>query len=476
LKKQLFFCYIILVPLLVSFALIHYAVTGVLDALVICFLVCYTATTIKAMYYYGNFSLYAIYLYTSFFFVYSRVFFDFIDYKSFLQISFPVQHIFNTHTGLVFLLVSLLSYYVIDIVFSLNRSGRQPVNNLHSNIKLQHIGIFLMCISMPPLIYKGYIRLLFVKEHGYLSVYNGMLDDLELPLWTRGTGTIFVLGYMLFVMGYPREKRFVFLSVVFLLNSALNGMKGTRSSFLLDLVTVFYFYVALYNKKIKFKNMVLLLTGIVMFGSIVGHTRENTGINEKIGNLIKGFFYDQGTTIAVPLARIDSDGDIKYRHYPFIFSPMINPFLDLYYGDKVNLKIKLKKYHYFGTITIHKYAPELYYKGMGLGGSVLMEMYDCGGVSGIVFWSALLAWIISSVELNLKKTYLNIPLFWFIVLSVAYLPRYYFFGIIERTHHILLPFIFLFFLKLIIWPKNLLSAVRQPLPHRTNETHTFPYG
>lgn len=449
--------YIIVMLLLGSLAVLVYILNGNLLVLTGFFIFFYAVSIIKAIYFFGSLSIYSIYLYTSFFFVYSRLFFDIIGYRSFLVIGFPKEYSFSERTGSIFIISSFVSFFVIDIIYSSKSSpGGVYANNLIKLPSLRNAGIALMCIAFPALLYKLYLQLLFVKANGYLSIYNGELDKLALPAWSRGTGTLFVIGYMLFLASYPPHGYFLIVSAVYLFNALFGSLKGTRSGFLIELIAVIYFYTKFYNKKIKIGRMFFLFGGIILFSVILGYSRANMKFSASAGDVLKGFFYGQGNTIGVPLYLMEAGNRIKYKRFPFIFTSVLEPAFNIIYKDSPTRQIKLEKYSSLPVIATHAISPSMYYAGNGLGGSVLAEMYDFGGIIGVIIWSSLLAVLMLQLEKSMFRKNLYIPFCFFFMSTLIYLPRYHFFGFVEKLHHLILFWLLLALLVFLSYPKKII--------------------
>ena len=459
--KQIIYFYIVFLPFLFFSSMTIFMFYNDISILIFSFLIFYLLLIVKSVKLNGILSIYSIYLYTSFFFIYSRLLFDLIGYESFLLIGFPVRYTFTKNTGVVFILISFLSFYICDVVFSLKTIRKKTeINNSFKNIKnLEKIGIIMMLLMAPAVLYEIYLKLLFVREYGYLSIYTGELDNLVFPLWTRGTGTLFIVGYMLFITAYPQQKLFIKISFFYLFILFFDTLGGGRLTFLVALVSVIYFYYRFYDqnkgKKIKLKKIIMLFVGIVVFSVLIGNHRVNarTVVSTE---LIKSFFHGQGNTIGVPLFVIENRGHIEYRHFPFVFSNLIYPFFELRYGRNASLQTRLEYFNSLGRISVYQLHSEAYFRGAGLGGSFLAEMYDFYGVVGVIIWSSIFGLILSFFEKKKTIRQYTLPIYFFLSKTIIILPRNNFFEFVHRIHHLFIFIAVFYIIDFFIYPKVLL--------------------
>ncbi|AEF85048.1 putative membrane protein [Treponema primitia ZAS-2] len=430
--------------------------------IIMAFLFFYFITLIKAIYIFGIFSLYPIYLYTSFFFVYTRLYFHVIGYRSFLDSNTVVgRHIFNNSVGIIFICIIFLSHYIIDIFYTCSFRKINIKNELIYLPKIESCGLFLMILFSPAIIYKLYLQFLYVSENGYVSMYLYGFKNISYPFWTKGSGTFFLLGYLLILFSYPAKKIFIFASIIYFIYALTGSLKGSRGTLLVPLVAIIFFYYKLYHSKISFKMIMVVLIFFVLFSIGLGKYRGSYGknkINASIQyGMINSFFYGQGSTIDVPLGLISESKRIeKYRHFPFIFSALLKPIFFQLYPDNGSerLMITLEKYNNMPAIVTYILSPKIYLTGQGLGGSVIAEMYDCGKFVGIIAWSLILGFIIKIVDKILVLRNRYIPFCWFLVNSVIGMPRDYFFSFSNAIPYMIIIFVIINLVNIIFSSKQ----------------------
>jgi hypothetical protein len=141
------------------------------------------------------------------------------------------------------------------------------------------------------------------------------------------------------------------------------------------------------------------------------------------------FLYGQGVSILLPLLIIEDGDKLVYHPFPFIFSPIFSKYFNIVYPTKGQTMIRVKQHNGINDVMTYRWSQDAYLRGNGLGGSFLGEMYDCGGVFGIIIWSIIAALSFRLIDRFLLKNMLTVIVFWFFIQSVAFLPRNRFFQV-----------------------------------------------
>lgn len=84
---------------------------------------------------------------------------------------------------------------------------------------------------------------------------------------------------------------------------------------------------------------------------------------------------EQSRSRVVPM--VVMEGDLQYRHYPFVFSPLLRPYYSLEYGNGQTEEIAQNTNDISNVIMYHL-SKTLYLQGFGYGGAFLAEAYDFG--------------------------------------------------------------------------------------------------
>jgi hypothetical protein len=199
----------------------------------------------------------------------------------------------------------------------------------------------------------------------------------------------------------------------------------------------------------------LFFAAILGISIYLGHVRQETK-NTIIGDIVIQSFYGQTHTMVLPLTIIEMSDKLRHHPYPFIFSPLFEPFLRIIFPyDKPDSPILEEKYNSLAVVASNYYYSNAFTTGASLGGSFLAEMYDCGWAVGVIIWSIILAWVMSSIEKNFLRKNIYIPLLWVLVFDIVYLSRSIFFGFILEMMYIVFAMILLVFINVIFYPKKI---------------------
>jgi hypothetical protein len=452
-KRQITVFYMFFMPFLFLASLFLGNITGReinFFPVLVCFLFFYMFTTLKAIYYYGVLSLYPIYLYTAFFFIYSRFYFHLTGYESFLTINFPVTHYFSDKVGVIFISAVFISHYIMDCVIYFRPLTTGNSNKIRPSPLIGQWGTGFMLFAFPVAVYKLYLGLLYVKQYGYLAIYSGQYPEINMPIWTRGSGTIFLIGYLMVLCSYPPRKKYILASVFFLVYLLIGSLRGGRGEFITYIVAIIYIYHKFYHKKISLYKTITVFLFIIAFSIMIGTSRETRWDNGSVmraGDLLIQFFYGQGTSIGSPLTAIEASGQFENHSFPFIFSPLVYPFLSILYPNKGQTQILLEKYNDLGSISTHYLSPAAYFYGYGIGRTFIAEMYDFGGFLGIVFWSIMLALLILKTEKNFLRNRWCIIFYFGVIKTIIYLPRNVFFVFTQMLPYLVVIILMVGFMR-----------------------------
>jgi oligosaccharide repeat unit polymerase len=326
----------------------------------------------------------------------------------------------------------------MDITYSFSFFRKKKVTReiKHNNI-LQTIGLILMLVVFPAVLYKFYIQFMYIRSHGYSALFRGdLFENVSMPIWTYGSISLFTLGYLLIFVSRPSKKIFLLTSVLYLWGILFDSLKGQRAMFLVSIITIIYFYKKLYpGKKLSVKLIVSLFLFIVSFSIFMANFRTNTKLSKiDIKTLVFDLFYWQGVSIVVPLITIEDGDAFKDHPYPFIFSPLFYRYYQFVYPTTGQSMTRLKQYNGIHDIVSYKWTPKGYLNGVGFGSAFLAEMYDCWGMLGIIFWSAIAALLFNIIERFLLRNVVCVVIFWSLIKSIIFLPRNRFFGSFFDPH------------------------------------------
>lgn len=433
-KKSALSLYVALTPLVFLIGTFFYVLTGSLIPVMCSFLIAYGVTVIFTIAYFGGLSIYAIFLYTSAFFIYDCFVFTIFSDKNFLIQHFPKNYAFDAEVGFTFLVASFLCIYTMHITYCFVKKRKvRKFCTEAKTIAIQKIGKGLMFIAIVPVFTKLIIQIKYVVANGYLSIFTGALAELRYPFWTTGAFSIFNTGYYLFLAGNPTRKGFFRWSVLFFAVAISISLKGQRGPVLAVLVFLAYWYTKKYEIKIK-PRYILYLAVFILFVVIgMGQIRNGYGSKKKINSklqtltLASDALYSQTNSKAVPMLVIR--GDLKWHRYPFIFSPIMYRVNTLLHPTAGQTEDYLQYYNDISSVTMANISKSAYARGSGYGGAFLAESYDCGKFIGVIGWSLLLALFMAFCDFSdLKLSAKLIVIIAFILKDIATLPRGRMFG------------------------------------------------
>lgn len=443
--------YLIGMPLIFIFSLFDYVRTDSLNPLMLGFLLVYGITVLYVIRYYGMLSLYAIYLYTSAFFLYDCFVFSLFSDKNFLLQTFPIRLYISEKSGAIFIMACFVTVYVTHLAYCLipKTKYKQKRENYSfgTNKSLEKTGIALMLIFIIPVMYKIYMQLNFVKTNGYTSIFDGSMSDIHYPFWCAGSFIFFIGGYVTFFTSRPPKKLFIPFTLLFLLVYGFNSLKGQRGPIISAILVVIYLFSKQYNIKIKIKHLVLILFTVISLVVVLNNVRTSYGKDNKNKTIVDGKFveeiiYGQTTSRIVPLLIIDRK--LEYHPYPFVFSPLLMPYYAIAYPSSGQDKISAEHHNNISQVTTYNLSKRSHLNGNGLGGAFLAEAYDCGGFAGVILWSIILAIILVQFDFALDVISLKFrPFLFFYLLTIPTLSRSRLFGFMYDLNKIIFVYMVL---------------------------------
>ena len=159
-----------------------------------------------------------------------------------------------------------------------------------------------------------------ILQAGYEAYYTGILKSVEYPWFTKGSGTIMTIGFLIFLISIPTKKKFLTVSSIYLMVKLLDSFKGARAIFLTQLLFIMWYYTKVYGIKIKIKTMAKLIGFIMIFSQILVSIRSKKIFSLDLINGIYNFLFSQGVSYLVLGYTIDLKSKITgLGNYPYIF-------------------------------------------------------------------------------------------------------------------------------------------------------------
>ncbi len=382
---------------------------------------------------YGAFSLYSLFLYTMFIFVYARIFLDITGLTKWYWANKWMDFYFPLNTQyeiLNLLLVSLLFIHLGFLLAEKRITKKMPI--VAPNERLEKISLFFFCCAIPGTFTKYLIELKTILTQGYLALFDGTLSTISYPFWTAGSGTLLISSYATFLASRPTKKKFWIISIIFFSICTLNMIKGSRSKLFVPFLFLLWYYNEFYlTKKIHFYKIFLIVGISIVISQLMLFNRDS-GLTVDISTLWSLFFMQQGVSLLVLGYMVYFKSSFINHGLPYIFSPLL--FWESGYGqtaETINLTHRLAyKLTYF-------ISSEAFLKGEGLGASFLGEFYDLGYVA-FVLMSCLLGYIIFSFTKYSKTHRPLLALSLVVVQTIVYMPRNTFLPLLEEILSVIL--------------------------------------
>lgn len=438
--------YLSIMPILLFIGILCYNFSETIEPLIFVFALLYVITLIYTVLCFGWLSLYAIFLYTSCFFLFTNVFLTGIDSKhyNFLQATFPMRYMFDIDIGIKFIISAYIMIFVTHCSYCvLPRRKRNKSNIIETDLNWINIGIIIMLFAFLPVLYKFYLQLDFVSKHGYESIFTGKMKDIDYPIWTTGSFILFSVGYVLLISGNPNKKKFIIFSFLYFLVLLADSLKGQRGPVLGLSVSIIYLLKKIYKQKFHFRTIILMSSVIIILIVGIGIKRDFYGKNKKptnsviSTNAVLNTLARQSSSNVVPMLIIK--GQLSYHPYPFVFSPLLQPFVNHIYPSNGQDEIAATKHNNISHVTMYNVSRSAYLAGSGYGGAFLAEAYDCGGILGVFFWSVILANLLKFFDYSFVFISKKLkPFFLCVLFKIPMMPRQRLFGFFYDYFYIII--------------------------------------
>lgn len=337
------------------------------------------------------FSLYQLFLFTGFFFVYSRVFLDVIGFRPLYVFNFWGPETgylteLNAKIVVITLIVFLLSTSLAEMIYLIYDKQSEIKRNYyfhkHVHLKvlnlLQSVYYLLILLS----IVKGIIIIQQVAVNGYTWLFDGGIQSYAFPIFLRvQTLTVAVFSLLLY---YKRDKKSVLqnsiLLMIFLGVRMFSGQRG---------VTILYFLLLLwiystYYKKIKFLHAGILCVIVwVIIQFISAYRAGRTSINLQIFSVLYSF----SVSIMVLGGVIQFESSFT-NQFPFVIGYFVD-YLTKIFNPLMRLGQNMERLvygNYLGDHLAYILSPQRYLAGNGTGTSIIAELYEFVSGNQLLFF------------------------------------------------------------------------------------------
>lgn len=269
--------------------------------------------------------LFTFYLAFFFLFLLSLPFFDLIGLidinKKYLFV--PVNLNSDIYIKVYTFSSQILAASFLGVIFSYSSPKKKEFTLPHKTYLLNG-GIIIFIIALPGILTKYYLQMKVILQQGYLSIYNGSLQNIDYPIICKGAGTLLIIGYCIFISSNPTRKQFILITTIFIVTQIFNGLKGQRSVLMFPLVFITWYYMKFFTTRIRLKKVFLLIISIAVVAQgilMIRHKKDLFSHKESFTEkYITDFFVQQGVTFFIQPYMMYFD--IKNESYPYILAPL----------------------------------------------------------------------------------------------------------------------------------------------------------
>ncbi len=357
-----------------------------------------------------------LFLFSVFFFLTPRIFLDVLGYEPFNATVFYSSYHFSFYTS--FKILININIAIISFLLGSNfeRITIKKNKEVDENLNLLKIGKRLFIIGFPIVLYKLIVTIYILATEGYRALNLGNVsvpDSFIISLFS----ICCFFGYFIFLISKPDKKQniLIIVSTLFLfLVLIADGRRGPAFSFIL-VVLWFVFY----SRGIKLNLRKIITYGVfgLSIAIIMGYFRNSKEITSESFDFTL-FFYSQGVSIQVIGYTIDFVDQLNYN-FVDLFGNIRRYFDVNFFGsNSSNVFIsRAREYKIFSNYISDTVNRDLYYRGLGIGGSYIAQLYAVAGeigqlLGGVFIGFSFTRWI--NVALNSK--------FWGKVILLLYLP------------------------------------------------------
>jgi O-antigen polysaccharide polymerase Wzy len=267
-------------------------------------------------------------------------------------------------------------------------------NNLPFDPRMYQIGIILLILTLPPIIFDLIDQFLLVRSQGYSFFYTSGFQDRASRIPAIGLiRTVNSLAFYMLFASKPSARRFWIISIFFLLVAALDSLKGARSTLIVPVSFIVWHAAVYYGLRIKIGRSFLLVGGAVTFLILMAISRSSDGSE---GFAVTNFLVYGLSKAQYSLALVlDNYQNVDVRAI-FAFEPVIFPIRYMIQGSDIvgqsetTALLRLDLNHTFSS----QLNLGAYLSGAGIGSSFVAEALQFGPLIMLAF---LLLWFLFNV-------------------------------------------------------------------------------
>jgi oligosaccharide repeat unit polymerase len=357
-------------------------------------------------------------------------------------------HIFNA------LIIALIGFLIANILNTEEKDIKIKYNIIKDYPKYyEYIFMFGYLLTIVASLYVNYSKFKYTLAYGYFEYFVSYKKNVTGIMFIMEVAAEINFFFFAFYLSFTKKIN-IFIIILFIFDSIFSSFYGSRSNFVLNILTLLWYYFFV-KKNFNYKTILSLLFIGLFFGiisSIISINRSK-GSYADIGiiELISKFFYGQSVSLTVIGHQKEYENFIPHNGMYYLFYYQIKSFLNIFNigqsfeGNSMEA-INNGPIHHF---LAHKVLGMRYLVGEGTGSSYIAECYYAAGYIGIFIGSFLLMKIASIIKKFANKKHPFLLGFFIIMINgLFYTPRGTYFTFIRSIFTVRM-FIFLIIIIII---------------------------
>lgn len=319
----------------------------------------------------------------------------------------------------------LYSYLFIQIGFFLSFKEKEKIEFRNNYYVIRYAKLFFI-FGLIAYLYKLGINIKGVLNYGYLYLFNPSINQSSDNLILKILVISFHVGFSLLLgslKGNPNFRIYRNIYIIVLILNLFTGQRGETFKFILSYLIIGFSH---YRKKVKFKNLIFLITLFIFSLVFIDIYRSKTNfiglyqVFEIIFGQSKSFMilnYSIQYENILNYDFINLFSEIRSWSYSIFsrFTGVVNPITQDQY-------LSMKEFGHLGQKLSYITNQGNFNLGKGLGTSFIAEIFLVFGLAGQIFAGLFLGFFIAILS---RRSYssLSISFKYFIISSLLFLPR-----------------------------------------------------
>lgn len=379
-------------------------------------------------------------------FMFLLTFFTFLLSRKTVQLLFAWQDFFSysnavmeksfhlIYTSLFFIIIG---NYIFEIMEKRNLNIRSEKKLVKENVTLNKIQpktilrfSFYITIIVKMVCYLE--EALFVIKNGYLAYYKYFYSIIPSFIISFGNLSTFIMWIYLFT--YPNKKKTKIVLFLYCISLFLSLLSGGRGDIVVGIFTIIiYLYYRqenckerIFTKKVKIMMAIGTFAGITFLGAY-NYLRNDINVDLGNQNMIKTFFYDQGSSIRVLENTIIYEDELKMMNKYYALRPFLNNnvvkyvfHIPRYNNNSIDMAFNDNN---LGASITYLYDQLYYLNGGGIGTQYIAELYLEFGYLGVIIYSVILGYILGLLFNIKKEDYIMLAYSYIMIKSILFTSR-----------------------------------------------------